>query len=131
MGDEEQSPAGGPMDGARDALKSFWSLLESRLELAAVEFQEQRNRLLVQFAWLAGGAVLGLMALFAGTFLLIALTWETAARNWVIAGLALAYSGGATWCLVRLKRMIAASPPPFASTIEEFRKDREWFRRTN
>jgi len=131
MGAAEEPPRAGPMDTVRDALQSFWGLLEKRLELAAIEFQEQRHRLIHQLVWIAASVVLALLALFTATILVIALTWDTAARNWVIAGLALVYAGGATWCVQQLRRIVAQSPPPFAATIEEFRKDREWFQREN
>jgi uncharacterized membrane protein YqjE len=129
MSETEEPTQSGPVDAARDALHSFWGLLEKRLELAAIEFQEQRHRLINQLVWIAAIVVLALLALFTATILIIALTWETAARNWVIAGLALAYAGGAAWCVLTLKRIVAQSPPPFAATIEEFRKDREWFQK--
>lgn len=129
MSDEEEPSRSGPVDAVRDVLQSFWGLLEKRFELAATEFQEQRHRLVRQLVWLAAIAVLGLMALFTGTCLVIALTWDTAARSWVIAALALAYAAGAGWCLFTLRRIMAQSPPPFSATIEEFRKDREWFQK--
>jgi uncharacterized membrane protein YqjE len=127
MTEEEQQHEGGPMAAAREALQSFWTLLEKRLELAALEFQEQRYRWTNQIAWLAAVVVLGLMALFTLTILIIVLTWNTGARIWVIGFLVLAYGSGAAWCFLTLKRIVAQSPPPFAATIAEFKKDREWF----
>lgn len=129
MMDEEQTSRSGPIGAVRDVLQSFWSLLEKRCELAATEFQEQRHRLTIQLTWLGVIVVLALMALFTGTILIIALTWETAARNWVIAALTALYTGGAAWCLFTLKKLVAQSPPPFSATIEEFKKDREWFQK--
>lgn len=129
MMDEEQTSRSGPIGALRDVLQSFWSLLEKRCELAATEFQEQRHRLTIQLTWLGIIVVLALMALFTGTVLIIALTWETAARNWVIAALTALYAGGATWCLFTLKKLMDQSPPPFSATIEEFKKDREWFQK--
>jgi uncharacterized membrane protein YqjE len=129
MSESEESPQSSPMDAARDAFQSFWSLVEKRLELAATEFQEQRHRFINQLVWIAVIVVLALMALFSGTILLITLTWDTPARVWVIGGLTLTYAGGAAWCLSVLKRIVAQSPPPFAATLEEFRKDREWFQK--
>lgn len=129
MSEAEEPSRPGPIDAAREALQSFWGLLEKRLELAAIEFQEQRHRLINQLVWIAAIVVLALLALFTLTILIIALTWDTAARIWVIAALVLAYAGGAARCAFILKRIVAQSPPPFAATIEEFRKDREWFRK--
>ena len=129
MSDPEQTEAIGSMGAAREALNSFWSLLEKRLELAATEFQEQRHRLMRQLVWLAAVALLGLMALFSLTCLIMALAWDTPARNWVIGALALVYAGGAMGCFFVVRRQVAESPPPFSATIDEFRKDREWFRK--
>lgn len=131
MIDEEETSRSGPIGAVRDVLQSFWLLLEKRFELAATEFQEQRHRLMSQLVWLAVITVLGLMALFTGTCLIIALVWDTAARDWVMAGLTIFYAGGTTWCLVTLKRIVEQNPPPFSATIEEFKKDREWFQKNS
>lgn len=128
---EQEAQQSGPIGMVRDVLQSFWGLLEKRCELAAIEFQEQRHRLMNQLVRLGIITILALMALFTGTCLIIALVWDTAARNWVIAGLTLVYAGGAAWSLAALKRMVSQSPPPFAATIEEFKKDREWFQKRN
>ena len=53
MSEPEDAPRSSPLDTARDALQSFWALLEKRLELAATEFQEQRHRLINQVVWIA------------------------------------------------------------------------------
>lgn len=129
MTEEEQTSRSGPIGAVRDVLESFWSLLEKRFELAATEFQEQRHRLMIQITWLGIIVVLGLMALFTGTFLIIALTWDTPARNWVITALTALYAGGTAWCFFTLKKLMDQSPPPFSATIEEFKKDREWFQK--
>jgi uncharacterized membrane protein YqjE len=119
----------GAIASAREILQSVWGLLEKRLELATTELEEERHRLVNLLAWVAVFALLGLMALFTGTILIIVLTWGTGARLWVIAGLTLVYAGGAAWGFASLKRRLAQSPPPFAATVEEFKKDRAWFQK--
>ncbi|HAV61204.1 MAG TPA: hypothetical protein DCY13_02425 [Verrucomicrobiales bacterium] len=134
MNEQEEAPPearSGPVDAVRRTAASVLSLLEKRFELAATEFQEQRHRLIDQLVLGGLVLVLALMALITGTFLIVVLTWETAARGWVVAGLTVIYLIGALWGGAKLRRKLADSPPPFAATIEEFRKDRAWFQEKN
>lgn len=131
MSEPEEATESGPFASARGVAGSVLTLLQKRGELAALEFQEQRHRLLDQLIRLAVAVVLALMMLITGTFLVVALTWDTAARFWVLCGLTLAYGGGALACWRQVRRIQAESPPPFAATLEEFKKDRAWFQDKN
>lgn len=127
MNESEKASDPGPLASARNVAAAVLALLQKRLELAAVELHEQQHRLLDQVTRLAVIIILALMAMITGTFLVVALTWDTAARLWVLLGLTLVYSGLALWCGWKLRQQLADSPPPFAATLEEFRKDRAWF----
>lgn len=131
MSEDAETRGAGALASAREILHSIWGLLEKRLELATTELEEERHRLISLLVYIAVFALLGLLALFTGTLLVIALTWGTGARYWVIAGLTLAYGAGAAWGFTSLKRRLAQSPPPFAATLEEFKKDRAWFQEKN
>ena len=126
---EEPRPSHGPIDSAKNVIESVLGLVEKRFELVAVEFQEEKYRLVDQLVRLAVVGVLGLMALFVGTIFVIVVTWDTAARLYVIFGLAVVYGMAAWRSFVSLKRAVEDAPKPFSATVEELRKDREWFQK--
>lgn len=124
----EAEPEGSRLlDTLRRTVAHFQALLTSRLELASVELHEEKYRL-ARLLFLANAvAVFGLLALTAGTFAVLILTWDTAARAWVLPGFALLYGGLALWSYLRLRNRLKHDSPPFAGTIAEFQKDSAWF----
>ena len=128
---EEPKSSHGPLDSAKNVLESVLGLFEKRFELAAVELQEEKYRLIDQVVRLLIVAVLGLMALIVATIFLIDIAWDTGARHYVIVGLALVYGVSSWRGFVALRRSVEDSPPPFSATVDELRKDREWFQKKN
>ena len=133
MSETEKNPSAshGPIESAKNILDSVIGLLEKRLELASVELQEEKYRLFDQLFRAIVAGVLILMALIMVSFLIVVLCWDTNARIYVIGGLAVFYTSGAGWMFSVLRKRLAESPTPFSSTIEEIRKDREWFQNRN
>ena len=113
--------------GVRPALarlsESLVGLARTRLELAGVEFVEERERLLLRIALLVGGVVVvALAALFTGLFV-VALFWDTH-RLGAIAVVALLYALGGALMIGRSKAIGREGPSPFAATFAEIEKDR-------
>lgn len=99
-------------------------LVQSRLELFALELEEEKWHTLRALLWLAlGGGLLATGGLVAVTALGIFL-WE-AARYAGLIGLAILLMGAGGLTLQRLRRALLSRPRPFAQSISEFRKDRE------
>jgi uncharacterized membrane protein YqjE len=103
------------------------AMVGTRLELAAVEFQEDARRLLGYLAWsllavfLAAGAVM-LAALF-----VILLFWESY-RLQAVAGMAVLLGLGAFLIVASVRSKLNAQTPLFADTLAELRKDVEYVR---
>lgn len=115
------------LDTLHRTFGNLQALLASRLELASVELCEEKLRL-AQLVFLANSvAVFGLLALMAGTFAVVVLTWGTPACVWVLAGCTLLYASLALWNYLRLRNRLKHDAPPFSGTIAEFRKDSAWF----
>jgi len=97
--------------------------LQNRVELAAVELQEERQRVFELFL-LAGGALIlagiALVLFSAGVVLMFA----PAYRVYAVAGLGLLYLAGAIalWFQIKLRMQSA----PFSETVNQIRKDAEW-----
>lgn len=116
-----------PAETVRDVLEAAAGAVETRAELLALEFQEERIKL-VELLLLAGGMV-GLTIATVGVVSIgIVLLFEGTTRLAAVAGLGACYAIGAGWCYRILLRRLKAYRP-FAGTMDELRKDRECLRR--
>jgi uncharacterized membrane protein YqjE len=115
-------PPPGPLASARAMLGVVLGLARNRVELFAVEFEEESLRaidLLLRLAvWL--GAML--LAFVTGTAAVAAAFWSTSPVL-VLGLLTLGYGLAAAWCWRDLQRRLAARPRPFAGTVAEFERD--------
>jgi len=119
---------GGSLFGSLRRLgDSLLGLLHARLELATVELQEEKLRLVELLLRVAAVAVLALLALMTGTALLVVLFWE---RHPVLALAAITavYGTAALFLWFGVKRRLDAAPPPFSETLAEFKKDADCLR---
>jgi uncharacterized membrane protein YqjE len=107
---------------------SFFSILQSRLELIGIELAEEKDRLLaVLFLGLAA-MMLAMMALIALTALVAIAFWDT--YRWqALAGITLVYALAALVCGLRARSNLHNAPGVFEATLHEFEKDREIFRK--
>ncbi len=105
------------------------AMVGTRLELAAVEFQEDARRLLGYLAWallavfLAAGAIM-LVALF-----VILLFWDSY-RLQAVAGMTVLLGAAAFLIVTSVRAKLNAQTPLFAATLAELRKDVEYLRHT-
>lgn len=113
---------------ARAALKrvlaSLLGMGQTRLELAGVELAQARRSALQAVLW---SLLITLAFAFASLLvcvLVIALAWETH-RFVAIAGCAAFYVVVGSYCIVRLKAVLAAQPPLFEATIAELGRDKQ------
>lgn len=122
------APSAGERDaGLRPALLRLaaggLALARTRLELASVEWAEERRRLASVVAFAAAGAVLATLALAALSLLVVAYYWETH-RYAAIAGVTIAYGALAAIAFARAAAIVRRQPTPFAATLAEIEKDR-------
>ena len=112
----------------RRLLSSVFTILQTRLELIGIELAEEKDRLL-------GVLFLGLAAMMLATMALIALTaliaiafWDT--YRWqALAGITAVYAIAAVICALKARSGLHSSPMVFETTLAEFEKDREIFRK--
>lgn len=110
------------IESAGRLVATFVAMTQTRLELAAVEIEEESQRLL-------GYLMLGLLSLllFGVATLLVALAvilvfWDSYRLEAAI-GMAVLFGSGAAFCAVKLKSSIAAKPRLLAATVAELNKD--------
>lgn len=119
----------GLTDSVRGALDTGLRIIEARLELLGIEFQEEKHRLLGLAVLAAGVLVFAALALVVLTIGVIALTWDDPSVRhvaiWVIFGVYLVL---ALICWRLFASRVARQARLFQGTIEELRKDRTWLR---
>ena len=97
--------------------------VQERLELFAVELQEEKFRLIQTIIWISAAVFAGVMAIAFASITLVYLFWESA-RLAVLGGLTLFYAGALVVILVSFRRYLARQPRPFAATLHEIAEDR-------
>ena len=125
---EPGASAGGLLTSLRRVGASVAAIVHSRVELATLELERERIRVtrLVLLGLLAF-LFLGLAAITATIFVIV-LFWDSQ-RLVAIGFLTVFYIGVGAGVLMFARREAAESKRPFAATVEELRKDREYLSR--
>ena len=129
MDGETPAPTGiiGSLRSLGDGLLSS---VEDRLELFAVEVQQEKFRLIQMEFWIWGVIFSGMMAITFASLAMVYLFWESA-RVAVLGGLAVMYSVAFVGIIVAFRRFLIRQPLPFEGTLRELREDRECIRSEN
>ena len=98
-------------------------LVRTRLELAAVEYSEERGRIGQQFALLLAGVVSVLFAVLFAAAGVVAYFWDTH-RLWAIGGVVVVFAIAGALLLWRRAEIANTPPTPFAASLAELEKDR-------
>jgi len=119
--------SGGMAGSLRALIAALGELLRVRGALIGVELREEfeRRRQLLVMAVLA--AALLHMALLVLTALVAVAFWDTH-RISALAAMAALYLACGAGILVRLRVAAAASPPPFAASLDELQRDLDQLR---
>lgn len=126
--EDSESNSGGLIASAKRLGHSFLGLLQSRVELLAVELQEEKVRALDLLAWLTVAISLTVAAILLAIGTLAWFLWRQAGYAGLI-GLTAATAVAAVATFILMRRRLVRGPLPFSATTEEFRKDVEWLRR--
>jgi uncharacterized membrane protein YqjE len=121
-----------PATGFAGALSGIAStaiaLLRTRLELATVEFEEERERVKSMLSLAVVAAVFACFAVVTLSILVIAWFWDTH-RLAAIAAVAIFHALIAGGAVLALKHQAQAHGRPFAATLAELERDAETLRR--
>ena len=120
-----EPPPRGVFESLRTLCDSGLALLQNRVELIAVEIQEEKARL-AKILILAGAMVLlGNMAAVLVTATIVILV-DKSAQVPVLAVLSLFYLLAALAAFLALRKLLNSGSPPFNDTISELKRDRDW-----
>ena len=125
---ESDSQSRGWMGSFRRLTDSLLALISNRIELFAVELQEEKLRFFNLLVWVCLAMILGMAGFLVGLAALSLWLWNTTGYAGLI-GLALLTLALAAGIMFGIRRQIRASPPPFAETMAEFKKDAECLRK--
>ena len=122
-------PGSAASGGLRRALAqagvSAVELIRTRLELASVEFAEEGERAKARLVLMVVAALFCAIALLAASALVVVWFWDThrLAAMAAVTAVHLAIGLGALW---RLRAGLRAAHTPFAQTLAELERDRDW-----
>lgn len=118
------APPSGLKAAASTAASSALNLLRTRLELASIEWAEERERLLTRLGLLFAALLLFILGVLGLCVLAVVYFWDTTAREAaVLVPTALCIATGLL--LYYLSRRVGqCGALPFAATLAEFDKDR-------
>ncbi len=126
MPDGEQT-SGGLVHSLRRLLETSLCIIKNRLELLAVELQEEKGRLVAVLAWAAAAIFCSVIAIIMVTLTIVYLFWEEA-RIFVLAGFSVLYLAGAGIAAFYLKTLLKDRPPPLSDSVAEIKKDVAWLK---
>jgi len=125
---EPATPApAGYLSSLRSLGDHLLAALQDRVQLFAVEMQEEKFRLIQTFVWISAALFTGMMAVTFASLTLVYLFWESA-RLAVLGGLAFFYAGAMVVIVLAYRRYRARQPNPFAATLHEIGQDRACIR---
>jgi uncharacterized membrane protein YqjE len=117
------NPLGTGLPGALRALgATLLALVCARVQLIAIELQEEKARAGQKLVLVVLAALFLAMGMLLAAFLVVVLFWDTH-RMLAAGGVTLLYLGIGGWALVRLREMSHNSPPTLSATMGEFAND--------
>ncbi len=124
----DDTPGAVPPDGLRGAVAqlgaTLLALVRTRLELASVEFSEERERTQDRLVLLAVAIVGFAFTLLAASAFVVVFFWDTY-RLTALAGVTLFYAAIGAAAAWRLNAGRRGGPLPFAATLAELERDYE------
>jgi len=103
------------------------AMAATRLELAAVEVQQEARRMVGCLAWTVVAAGLAAGAVVLAALFVVLLFWDTH-RLQAVAGMAVLLGLGAALLLFKVRAALDARPPLLAATMAELRQDLDFVR---
>ncbi|MBI2515542.1 MAG: phage holin family protein [Opitutae bacterium] len=120
-----------PSSGFLGSIRAFGddvlASVHRRIELLALEVQEEKLRLIQAYVWISAAMFTGALALMFGSLTLVYVFWESA-RLAVLGGLTLFYAAAMLVIVVAFRRYLRRQPKPFEATLEELKEDRACIR---
>ena len=125
--DESGPPSSGIWASVRRMADTVLSSTHNRIELFALELEEEKHWLIKTLLWTAGTIFFGVLAVTFLTLTVILLSPDEAKR-WVLIAFCVIYVGLFLGAWKGLRRLLKAKSPPMSETLSELKKDITWLR---
>ncbi len=122
--DDSPEPSPGIFGSLRRLLDSLLATAQNRVELFALELQEEKCRLVELVLWVAAVAALGLMSLAMVTLTIVIVFWDNG-RLAALITLSALYSLATAGAYREVRKRLRKQSRPFAGTVSELKKDQE------
>jgi uncharacterized membrane protein YqjE len=123
-----ERPAAGLAAALSGITATLVALLRTHLELAMVEFEEEREHVKTMLALIVIATVFGCFTLVAFSVLVVVCLWDRYPLA-VITGVALVYALIAAGAILALRRQLREHGRPFAATLSELERGADALRR--
>ncbi|MDB6028822.1 MAG: rane protein [Verrucomicrobiales bacterium] len=121
---EKESHSPGIIGSVRRLAETGLAIVQNRLELIAVEFREEKGRVVGLLVW--GGALVFMAFLALTSIMLTLAVLYREQALYVFGGFAAFFVIGSIVSLVLLRSKLKS--PPFGETISQLKKDRQWLK---
>ena len=122
---EHEPTTEGIVASVRRMIETALRSVQNRVELFALELQEEKAWLISTLLWAAAAVFFGGLAIIFVVGTIVYLSPENA-RPWVLGGFALLFVYLAVNSILGLRRSMENKKPPLSDTIGELKKDIEW-----
>jgi uncharacterized membrane protein YqjE len=123
-----ERPAAGLAASLSGIAATIVALLRTHLELAMVEFEEERERVKTMLALMVVATLFACFTLVALSVLVVVWLWDSYPLA-ALSGVALVYGLIAVGAVLALKHQLHAHGRPFAATLSELERDADGLRR--
>ena len=127
---DSSSSSPGILHSARELADGLVGSVQDRLSLLAVEFEEEKFRLIQLFLWLAAVFFSGLLAV-GFVSLTIVYCCQGVGRLVALAVLSVLYVSALVTFILGARRHFARESKPFSATLEQMTRDRSCIRPEN
>src|SRR5688572_3145709 len=126
----EGEHSGGLFGSVRRVADTCVSSVHNRVELVALELQEEKLRLVRLLLWTGAALFAAFLAITMITIAVVFLIPEEG-RKLAVSGFGLLYAIAAVVVAVKLRGEVRNAPPPLADTMSELKKDLQALRSRN
>ena|SRR5688572_12748199 len=126
----EGDHSGGLFSSVRRVADTCVSSVHNRVELLAVELQEEKNRLVRLLLWTGAALFAAFLAITVITIAVVFLVPDDK-RTIALIGFGVIYALAAVVIAVKLRGEVRNAPPPLSDTLSELRKDLQSLRSGN
>jgi uncharacterized membrane protein YqjE len=128
--DESGPPSTGILASLRRMADAVLSTIHNRIELFALELEEEKHWLIKTLLWTAGTIFFGVLAITFVTLTVILLSPDEA-KKWILILFCVIYVGLFLVAWMGLRKVLKAKSPPMSDTLSELKKDISWLRSRN